>query len=235
MKPLHWMAAFALACTFTLGHAQEATLRKNLAERLPTLPKIDEVSKTPMNGLFELRMGSDVMYSDAEGSFLIQGQLIDVRGKRNLTEERLEKLSSIAFDQLPLKNAFVQVRGDGKRKLAIFADPNCGYCKRFEADLQKLENVTLYHLLYPILGDDSRSKSRHIWCAKDKAKAWNDWMLRGVAPAANSCDSSPVEANVEFGRQHRIQGTPTLFFVNGARVPGAVPLAQVEKLLAENK
>ena len=235
MKPIQWMAALALACFFTPGQAQEATLRKNLAERLPTLPKIDEVSKTPMNGLYELRMGNDVMYSDAEGSFLIQGQLIDVRGRRNLTEERLEKLSAIAFDQLPLKNAFVQVRGDGKRKLAIFADPNCGYCKRFEADLQKLENVTIYHLLYPILGDDSRTKSRHIWCARDKARAWNDWMLRGVAPAANACDSGPVEANVEFGRQHRIQGTPTLIFANGARVPGAVPIAQVEKILSDIK
>ena len=142
--------------------AQEATIRKNLSERLPNLPKIDEISKTPMNGLYELRMGNDVMYSDAEGQFLIQGTLIDVKQRRNLTEERMEKLSAIPFDQLPLKNAFTQVRGNGKRKLVVFADPNCGYCKRFEKDLQKLENVTIYHLLYPILGEDSRTKSKNI-------------------------------------------------------------------------
>ena len=235
MKLSRWIAAALLASVMGHALAQEATIRKNLSERLPNIPKIDEVSKTPMNGLYEVRMGSDIMYSDAEGNFLIQGALIDVKQKRNLTEERTEKLSAIPFDQLPLKNAFTQVRGNGKRKLAIFADPNCGYCKRFEKDLQKLDNVTIYHVLYPILGDDSRTKSRHIWCAKDRAKAWNDWMLNGVTPAANACDSSTIDANVEFGKKQRITGTPTLFFVDGSRVPGAVPVAQVEKMLADIK
>ena len=230
------MSLLALASlSMSPAFAQEATLRKNLTERLPNLPKIDEVSKTPMNGLYELRMGNDVMYSDAEGNFLIQGALIDVKQKRNLTEERMEKLSSIPFDQLPLKNAFSQVRGNGKRKLVIFADPNCGYCKRFEKDLQKLENVTIYHLLYPILGDDSKTKSKNIWCAKDKAKIWNDWMVNGTAPAAANCDTTAVDANVEFGKKQRITGTPTLLFADGTRVPGAVPIAQVEKMLADIK
>jgi thiol:disulfide interchange protein DsbC len=180
-------------------------------------------------------MGSDIMYSDADGSFLIQGTLIDVKQKRNLTEERMEKLSAIAFDQLPLKNAFTQVRGNGKRKLVVFADPNCGYCKRFEKDLQKLDNVTIHHLLYPILGQDSKTKSRNIWCAKDKAKTWNDWMINSTSPANANCDTAAVEANVEFGKKYRITGTPTLFFADGTRVPGAVPLAQIEKLLADIK
>ena len=227
------LSVFALAISPVF--AQEATIRKSLTERLPNLPKIDEISKTPMNGLYEVRMGSDIMYSDADGSFLIQGTLIDVKQKRNLTEERIDKLSAIAFDQLPLKNAFTQVRGNGKRKLVVFADPNCGYCKRFEKDLQKLDNVTIHHLLYPILGEDSKAKSRNIWCAKDKAKTWNDWMLNGTAPAAASCDTAPLDANVEFGKKYRITGTPTLFFADGTRVPGAVPLAQVEKLLADIK
>jgi thiol:disulfide interchange protein DsbC len=235
MKLSRWIAAALLAGVMGHALAQEATIRKNLTERLPNIPKIDEVSKTPMNGLYEVRMGSDIMYSDAEGNFLIQGSLIDVKQKRNLTEERTDKLSAVPFDQLPLKNAFTQVRGNGKRKLAIFADPNCGYCKRFEKDLQKLDNVTIYHVLYPILGEDSRTKSRHIWCAKDKAKAWNDWMINGVAPAANACDSSIIDANVEFGKKQRITGTPTLFFADGSRVPGAVPIAQVEKMLADIK
>lgn len=232
----HWLA-ITLLSLLTLGplQAQEATLRKNLAERLPNLPKIDEVSKTPMNGLYEVRMGSDVMYSDAEGNFLIQGSLIDVKQRRNLTEERLDKLSTVAFDQLPLKNAFTQVRGNGKRKLVVFADPNCGFCKRFEKDLQKLDNVTISHVLYPILGEDSKAKSKNIWCAKDKAKTWNDWMLTGAIPPAATCDTAPIEANVDFGKKNRITGTPTLFFADGTRVVGAVPLAQIESQLAQVK
>ena len=215
--------------------AQEAAIRKNLSERLPNLPKIDEVSKTPMNGLFEIRMGNEVMYSDADGSFLIQGALIDVKQKRNLTEERMEKLSAIAFDQLPMKSAFTQVRGNGKRKLAVFADPNCGYCKRFEKDLQKLDNVTIHHFLYPILGEDSKTKSRNIWCAKDKAKVWNDWMINGTTPPTANCDASALDTVVEFGKKNRITGTPMLLFADGTRVPGAVPMAQVEKMLADLK
>jgi thiol:disulfide interchange protein DsbC len=175
------------------------------------------------------------MYSDAEGNFLIQGALIDVKQKRNLTEERMDKLSAIPFDQLPLKIAFTQVRGNGKRKLAVFADPNCGYCKRFEKDLQKLDNVTIYHFLYPILGEDSKTKSKNIWCAKDKAKVWNDWMINGTTPPTANCDASAVDSVVAFGQKNRITGTPLLLFANGSRVPGAVPMAQVEKILAEIK
>ncbi len=236
MKIPQWLIPLCLA-VLALGsaQAQEATIRKNLSERLPNMPKIDEVSKTPMNGLYEVRMGSDIMYSDAEGHFLIQGNLIDVRQKRNLTEERVDKLSSIPFDQLPLKNTFSQVRGNGKRKLVVFADPNCGFCKRFERDLQKLDNVTIQHVLYPILGEDSKTKSKNIWCARDKAKAWNDWMIQGVTPPAAQCDSAAIEANVEFGRKHRITGTPTLFFADGSRVVGAVPLSQIENQLSTVK
>jgi len=235
MKLVRLILASVLALAFSASSvlAQEASIRKNLTERLPNLPKIDEISKTPMNGLFEIRMGNDVMYSDAEGNFLIQGALIDVKQKRNITEERIEKLSAVPFDQLPLKSAFTQVRG--KRKLVVFADPNCGYCKRFEKDLQKLENVTIYHLLYPILGEDSKTKSKNIWCAKDKAKSWNDWMINGTTPVTANCDASTVDSIVEFGKKQRITGTPTLFFADGSRVPGAVPMAQVEKLLAEIK
>jgi thiol:disulfide interchange protein DsbC len=231
------LALIVATTTLTLGSAwgQEASIRKNLSERLPNLPKIDEVSKTPMNGLFEIRMGNDVMYSDAEGNFLLQGALIDVKQKRNLTEERMEKLSAIPFDQLPQKSAFTQVRGNGKRKLAVFADPNCGYCKRFEKDLQKLDNVTISHYLYPILGEDSKTKAKNIWCAKDKAKTWNDWMINGTTPPTANCDASAIDTVVDFGKKQRITGTPMILFADGTRVPGAVPLAQVEKMLTDIK
>jgi len=220
----------------TSAWAQEAVIRKNLSERLPTLPKIEEVSKTPMNGLFEVRVnGNDLFYTDADGSFLIQGSLIDTKAKKNLTEERTEKLNAVAFDALPLKDAFTIVRGNGKRKMAIFEDPNCGYCKRFERDLQKVTDVTIHLFLFPILSPDSTEKSKTVWCSKDKAKAWADMMLRDKSPSAGSCDTTVLARNVEFGKKYRITGTPTMIFADGTRVPGAISAQQVEKYLSENK
>jgi thiol:disulfide interchange protein DsbC len=227
------LIAVTLLATFT-ATAQEATIRKNLGERIPQLQKIDEVSKSPMPGLFEIRVnGTEIFYTDAEGNFLVQGNLIDTRQRRNLTEERVDKLTAISFDSLPLKDAFTIVRGNGKRKLAVFEDPNCGYCKRFEKDLQKVDNVTIHMFLYPILGPDSVEKSKNIWCAKDKTKAWTDWMVRDQAPAVANCDSAAITRNVELGRKFKITGTPTLVFADGSRVPGAIGTAQVEKYLSE--
>ena len=225
-----------LVCSLGTAVAQEAVIRKNLAERLPNLPKIDEVSKTPMNGLYELRLNdSEIFYTDAEGNFLIQGHLIDTKARRNLTEERVDKLSAIDFAALPLKDAFTVVRGTGKRKMAVFEDPNCGYCKRFEKDLQKVSDVTVYMFLYPILSPDSIEKSKNIWCTKDKAKAWHDMMVRDQPSPKATCDTAAIDRNIAFGKKHKITGTPTVFFVDGSRVPGAIGAPQVEKLLAEAK
>ena len=225
-----------MACSLGAAMAQETVIRKNLVERLPNLPKIDEVSKTPMNGLYELRVNdSEIFYTDAEGNFLLQGNLIDTKAKRNLTEERVEKLSAIDFGTLPLKDAFTVVRGNGKRKMAVFEDPNCGYCKRFERDLQKVSDVTVYMFLYPILSPDSIEKSKNIWCTKDKAKAWQDMMVRDQPAPKATCDTTAIERNLAFGKKHKITGTPTVFFVDGSRVPGAIGAPQVEKLLAEAK
>ncbi|MDQ7744950.1 DsbC family protein [Hydrogenophaga pseudoflava] len=231
-------SAIALALAFaSLGSfAQEATIRKNLTERLPKLPPIEEISKTPMEGLYEVRVNqSEIFYTDAQGNFLIQGNLIDVRAQEDLTEKRQAKLTEISFKDLPLKDAFTIVRGDGKRKVAVFEDPNCGYCKRFERDLTKVDNVTVHVFLYPILGGDSPEKSRNIWCAKDKGKAFLDWMVKDVTPPAASCDATALARNLDFGKKNRITGTPTLIFANGVRVPGAIGADRVEKLLAEAK
>ena len=220
----------------TGASAQEAAIRKNLAERLPNFPAIEEVSKTPMPGLFEVRVnGTDLLYTDAEGNFLIQGMLIDTKARVNLTEERTDKLTAIAYKDLPFKDAFTIVKGNGKRKLAVFEDPNCGYCKKFERDLAKIDNVTVHVFLYPILSKDSADKSKAIWCAKDKAKAFTDWMVKDVPPPAANCDTAAVDRNVEFGKKNRINGTPTMIFVDGTRVPGAIPPEQIDKRLSEAK
>jgi len=213
---------------------QEQLLRKNLAERLPSIGRIDEVSRTPMPGVFEVRVGTDLFYTDADGAYILQGNLIDTKARKNLTEERMDKLLAVNFDTLPTKDAFVMVRGNGKRKLAVFEDPNCPYCKKFEHDLAKVDNVTVYMYLYPILGPDSTEKSRNIWCAGDKAKAWSDWMLKNDVPskAAPSCDVAALGRNLEFGKKHKITGTPTLIFTDGSRVPGAIGAADIERMLA---
>lgn len=225
------LLALALMLPFA-AQAQEASIRKNLGERIPGLTQIDEITKTPMPGLFEVRIGNELIYTDAEGNFLIQGSLLDTRNKKNLTDERIEKLTAIDFKDLPLKSAFTIVRGNGKRQLAVFEDPNCGYCKRFEKDMQKVDNVTVHMFLIPILGADSEEKSRNIWCAKDKLKVWNDWMHNNVTPKAASCNTDALTTNLEFAKKYRITGTPTLVFADGTRVPGAINAQQVEKLLA---
>jgi thiol:disulfide interchange protein DsbC len=236
MNFLKTVFTLAALVTATCALAQEAAIRKNLAERIPQLQKIDEVSKSAMPGPFEIRVnGTEIYYTDGEGNFLLQGNLIDTRQRRNLTEERVDKLTAISFDALPLKDAFTIVRGTGKRKLAVFEDPNCGYCKRFERDLQKVDNVTIHMFLYPILSADSTEKSKNIWCTKDRVKAWQDWMVRDKAAATASCDISAIERNVEIGRKHKITGTPTLIFADGTRVPGAITAAQVEKYLTDAK
>ena len=226
------LAAAALTLSLS-ATAQEAAIRKTLAERIPQMEKIDEVQPTSMPGLYEVRIGTDIFYTDAKGNYLIQGELIDTRARRNLTEDRINKLSAVDFAALPFKDAFTIVRGDGKRKLAVFEDPNCGYCKRFERDMQNVDNVTVYLFLYPILSPDSAEKSRNIWCAKDRAAAWEDYMVRDKAPTAATCDTSALQRNLAFGKKYKITGTPTLIFANGSRVPGAVPAKDVEKRLAD--
>jgi thiol:disulfide interchange protein DsbC len=220
------------AAVFAQG--EEVLIRKNLKERMPQIQPIDEVKRTPMPGLFEIRVdGNEIYYTDATGNFLMQGQLIDTRTQRNLTDERLQKITSIEFKSLPIKDAITTVRGNGERKLAVFADPNCGYCKRFERDLAKLDNITVYLFLYPILGKDSQDKSKAIWCAKDQVKSWQDWMLHDQTPAAATCDTAALKRNLDFGQKYKISGTPTSFFADGTRLPGAIDMAQLEKQLGK--
>jgi len=237
---LHRFAAATVAVTLglacSLASASEAEIRKVLSERFPTIPRIDEISKSPMPGLWEVRLGNEVMYTDEKAQFLIQGELIETGSRRNLTQERIDKLTAIDFSSLPLKDAIVWKSGTGKRKMVVFADPNCGYCKRFERDLANVKDVTVYTFLYPILGGDSPDKSKAIWCSKDPTASWRNWMLDGTAPpkVLGNCEA-PLERNLQLGRKHRINGTPALVFEDGSRVPGAMGAAQIEQRLAGAK
>ena len=215
--------------------ADEGEIRKTIEAKFGG--KVESVAKSGYLGLYEVFAEGSIFYTDGKATAIIAGgQLIDTKTMKNVTDERMRKLTAIRFSDLPLDRAIKQVRGDGKRVLATFEDPNCGYCKRLARDLQKLENVTVYTFLYPILSEDSVKKSRQIWCSADRAKAWNDWMVEGKAPSGREdCDSAAIAKNQEFGRKLNITGTPTIFFVDGERVPGAMPLARIEQKLVQAK
>jgi thiol:disulfide interchange protein DsbC len=217
--------------------AQEAVIRKNLTERLPDFPKIDEVNKTAIPGLYEVRIGSEIVYTDERGDHVIQGNIIDTKTRSDLTQARLDKITAIDFAALPLKDAVVWKQGTGARKIVVFADPNCGYCKKFETDMQQVKDVTVYTFLYPILGGDSPDKAKNIWCAKDNGQVWRDWMIHGTAAprSMGNCDTSVLQRNVALGKKFRVNGTPSIVFEDGKRVPGALPPAEVEKQLAASR
>lgn len=218
-----------------MANADEADIKKAMEAKLGA--KVESVTKSGYLGLYEIYADGNILYTDEKmTAFIAGGQLIEGKTMKNVTEERMRKLTAIRFGDLPLDRAIKQVRGDGRRVLATFEDPNCGYCKRLAKDLQKLDNVTIYTFLYPILSEDSIRKSKQIWCAADRAKAWNDWMVEGRAPAGKEdCDTSAVVKNQEFGRRLNISGTPTIFFADGERIPGAMPLPKIEQKLSQLK
>jgi thiol:disulfide interchange protein DsbC len=218
-------------------HAQEAEIRKNIAARLPDYPKIDEVRPSAIPGLYELRFGTDILYTDARGDHIIEGQITATRTRTNLTQERIDKITAIPFAALPLQDAIVWKQGSGARKLVVFADPNCGYCKKFETEMQAVKDVTVYTFLIPILGGDSPEKSRDIWCSKDSASAWRDWMIQGAAPVRNmgACDVGALQRNLAMSRKLHVTGTPMLVFEDGKRVPGALGAEQVSRQLAASR
>ncbi len=212
----------------------EANIKRIMESRLRSGGTVDGVTKTPFFGLYEVRVGSEVVYTDEKVTYVFMGNVLDGKTMENLTQERIEKISTIKFDDLPVASSIKMVNGTGKRKLAYFADPNCGYCKKFEKDtLAQLKDTTVYIYLYPILSPDSVVKSKAVWCSPDKLKAWNDWMVKGQAPTAQGSCENPIEAVQAIGQKMKVNATPTIFLTSGKRIPGAISLAQLESALAE--
>lgn len=212
--------------------ADEASVRKAV-DGFVGEQAVDKVTRTPYGGLYEVLLKSgEIVYTDDKVSFMLDGRVIDTKTRRDVTQARLNQLSSIDFAVLPLDQAIKQVKGNGKRVIATFEDPNCGFCKRLGKELAQMNDVTIYTFLYPILSPDSTAKSRNIWCAQNQAAAWNDWIVDGKAPAAAECDSSVVDRNVALGQRLRINGTPTIFLADGSRIGGFVRLAELEKAVA---
>lgn len=202
---------------------------KLFAERFDN-PPVKAIRATPY-GLYEVQMGNEIVYTDRQVSFVFDGTLIDAKTRKDVTAERLEQLSRIVFDDLPLDLAFKQVKGNGQRKVAIFEDPNCGYCKQLRQTLQKVDNLTVYTFPLPILSPDSTQKVRDVWCAKDRGAVWDAWMLKGqVPPKADECDV-PIDRMLDLGKKLSVRGTPAIFFANGSRVPGAISQQELEQRL----
>lgn len=211
--------------------ASEATVKQAMQKKYPDV-KVENVAKTPIAGVYEVFAGGGVFYVDENVNYLIMdGRLIDVTRRADLTEERLRVLTAVGFDQLPLDLAFRMVKGNGKRRLAYFSDPNCPYCKRLDQELAKVTDVTVYLFLYPVLSPDSYEKATAVWCSKDRVKAYEEMMLNGNPPRSASTCETPINKILAYGRQKGIAATPTLFFADGQRVTGAMSLAQLEKLL----
>lgn len=221
-------ATSAPAATQTAGNME--AMRKTLEQRLG-VEKIDELTRTPY-GLIEIRVGTEILYADMTGTYLIAGNVIDMRTKENLTQARTDKLTSIAWKDLPLQDAIKIVKGKGTRQVAMFEDPNCGYCRLIHQHFTKVDDVTMYVFLLPILSPDSGEKSKQIWCSADRGKAWLDWMLEKKLPTGDGKCATPNDRVTELGRKYKVTGTPTIVFTDGQRVPGAIPPEQIEKRLA---
>jgi len=233
------IVSIALLSAFaTFAVADEASVKKAVEAAYPKF-KVEKVTKTPYAGLYEVFMGGQIIYTDEKLSFLIaEGRLVDPKTKKDITGERLEELTKIDFSSLPLNQAIKVVKGNGSRKLVVFSDVDCPYCKRLERnELSNITDVTIYTFLYPIeqLHPDAANKSKLIWCAKDRVKAWEDWILRDqLASSAGSCDV-PLEKVGELARKIGVTSTPTLIFSDGKRMLGAQPYKEIERMLSAAK
>jgi thiol:disulfide interchange protein DsbC len=213
--------------------AQEEAIKKSIEPRMGKNVKIDSVTKTPYGGLFEIRVGTDIFYTDQNADYLFIGKVVDMHSYKDMTAARVDEFNKIRFADLPLESAVKLVKGNGKRVIAVFEDPNCGYCKKFREHLKDMDNVTVYTFMLNILADDSAAKSANIWCAPNRDKAWDEWILDGKmpAPAAAGC-KTPNDRILALGKTLHILGTPTIFFADGTRTASALDAKALEAKLA---
>lgn len=237
LKPIACLlSAFAIAgCAQADSNpgAAEAAVKKAVEAKFPGI-QLNSLKKTPYDGIYEVvANGNQIVYTDKNASYLMVGNLIDAKTQRNVTEERMRDLMRVKFDSLPLESAIKQVKGNGSRKLAVFSDPDCPYCKRLEAELEKITDVTVYTFLYPIasLHPQAVDRSKAVWCAPDRNKAWDDLVKKGITPSSGTNCDNPIAKLNELGGKLGVTGTPTLIFADGMRVPGMAPAEQLEKLL----
>lgn len=208
-----------------------ARIMKTLQTRLPKI-SIEKVQPSQWPWLYEVITDGEMFYTDETGNYLFYGKVMDTRTREDLTGKRWNELMAVDFNTLPLNLAFKLVKGDGSRKIAVFADPDCPFCVRFERSLQDVTNVTVYTFLYPLesLHPDAMEKSKRIWCAKDRQSTWAAWMTnkKELPAAASTCNTDALSTLAKLGEKLKVVGTPTLIFEDGHRVPGALDKEQLE-------
>jgi thiol:disulfide interchange protein DsbC len=218
-----------LAASISCAHASETDIKNSLQKKVPQIGQINQVIKSPVPGLYEVITGDHLFYTDGKAQYLIDGAVYDLKTMHNITDERSRKLFALDFSKLPLELALKKVKGNGERKLAIFTDPNCGFCKRLEKELKQIDNITVYMFMYPIF-PGSDEKVRGVWCSKDPVKAWDDMMESNVTPPEGNCDA-PTAKVLALGRKLKVNGTPALIFSDGTINPGYMPAAELEKAI----
>jgi thiol:disulfide interchange protein DsbC len=226
----------ALLCLSFATLADEAAVRRLVQDKMRSGGgQLESVQKAPFADLYEVVVrgpdGLMVYYVDSKATVIIAGQVIDAKTGRNLTEERQRALNRVKWESLPFDLAITSKRGTGRRKIAILSDPNCPYCKRFEEDLAKLDDITVHILPFAVIKPESVRQAKAVWCSKDRVKAWNDLMFRRIEPQAPTDCDNPIDKLVEIGRRLGANSTPTWFLENGERYSGALPLEKVRNLL----
>jgi thiol:disulfide interchange protein DsbC len=235
MKLRNLLAGLALAAVAVpaLADAEIDALRKTLEAKMPNV-KIGAITRTPY-GLYEVvGNGFNVFYTDPKGEIGLFGRMLELSSRKNLTEARQQELMKVDFSRLPLDKAIKKVKGDGSRTLVLFSDPDCPYCKQLEKELIGVDNVTIYTFLLPIedLHPDAPRKSRIVWCAQDRARAWDELMLMGRLPdKPNDACATPLADIDRLAKDLFISGTPGIIFENGRLVPGVLPARQIEALM----
>lgn len=237
MKFRFIVALLGLAASLVLATASQAQttaeVRNALSKVLPNFPASAKVIKTPYAGLYEVDIGDRVFYTDGSGRYLFAGEILDTKTSTNVTKERISELQKINWKDLPFKDSFKVVYGNGKRQIAVFEDPYCPYCHQLDKTLEKMSNMTVHVFLFPVIRPESPAKSREVWCAPDRSKAWLAWMNDQKDPPKAPADcADPLKANLALGQRLGVESTPTMFLENGQRITGAVDAAEIEKRMA---
>lgn len=237
MKMKSWLSVLLLSiATLGTAHADIATVQKNLKTNFPDIP-VNSVNTTQFKDIYEVYMGGRIVYTNDDAKYFLVGNLIDLPNQVNITEQRQQVLSSIDVSKLPLNQAIKKVKGKGQRVIYLFSDPDCPYCKKLEAELDKVDNLTIYLFINPItsLHPTADKTSKQIWCSSQPYQAWTDYTLKGIAPTAKDNCKNPIDKNLELAKKLEVTGTPTFFLKDGRRISGALPATELEMMLNEIK
>ncbi|MCK5888594.1 MAG: DsbC family protein [Methylococcales bacterium] len=233
-KKLHALIGLALVGLPFYAQAGEEEIKKSFSKTMPSV-EIGSITQSEISGLYEVTIGANILYVSGDGKYMLQGHLIDIEGKRDLTEEKLSGARKQALDSLGADNMITFKAKNSQHKVYIFTDIDCGYCRKLHGELDQYlaEGITIQYLFYPRAGkgSDSYNKAVAVWCADDKAKALTD-AKSGKKLDMKTC-ANPIDKHMELGVDFEVRGTPMIVTEKGNIFPGYVPAKKLVKALAE--